>query len=210
MKGEDILNLYLNTDKPLKNYNELFNEEYFVDKSLIIKLLNKKINTKSKYVCVTRPRRFGKSSVADMLGAYYSKAVDSKNIFDKLKISKAYGYEENLNKYNVISISFNRLSDVGNTYDDYINRIKINLKEDIKEMYSHIDVDKYLSISDLLESLSDKFIFIFDEWDYIFNNNLFEENQNDFLEFLRDILKDQSYVALCYMTGVLPIKKYSS
>lgn len=210
MKGEDILNLYLNTDKPLKNYNELFNEEYFVDKSLIIKLLNKKINTKSKYVCVTRPRRFGKSSVADMLGAYYSKAVDSKNIFDKLKISKAYGYEDNLNKYNVISISFNRLSDVGNTYDDYINRIKINLKEDIKEMYSHIDVDKYLSISDLLESLSDKFIFIFDEWDYIFNNNLFEENQNDFLEFLRDILKDQSYVALCYMTGVLPIKKYSS
>ncbi|MBN1049380.1 AAA family ATPase, partial [Clostridium botulinum] len=166
------MNLYLNTDKPLKNYNELFNEEYFVDKSLIIKLLNKKINTKSKYVCVTRPRRFGKSSVADMLGAYYSKAVDSKNIFDKLKISKAYGYEENLNKYNVISISFNRLSDIGNTYDDYINRIKINLKEDIKEMYSHIDADKYLSISDLLESLSDKFIFIFDEWDYIFNNNL--------------------------------------
>ncbi|NFE93533.1 AAA family ATPase [Clostridium botulinum] len=204
------MNLYLNTDKPLKNYNELFNEEYFVDKSLIIKLLNKKINTKSKYVCVTRPRRFGKSSVADMLGAYYSKAVDSKNIFDKLKISKAYGYEENLNKYNVISISFNRLSDIGNTYDDYINRIKINLKEDIKEMYSHIDADKYLSISDLLESLSDKFIFIFDEWDYIFNNNLFEENQNDFLEFLRNLLKDQPYVALCYMTGVLPIKKYSS
>lgn len=204
------MNLYLNTDKPFKNYNELFNEEYFVDKSLIIKLLNKKINTKSKYVCVTRPRRFGKSSVADMLGAYYSKAIDSKNIFDKLKINKADGYEENLNKYNVISISFNRLSDMGNTYDDYINRIKINLKEDIKAMYSYINVDKYLSISDLLESLSDKFIFIFDEWDYIFNNNLFEENQNDFLEFLRDILKDQSYVALCYMTGVLPIKKYSS
>ena len=62
----------------------------------------------------------------------------------------------------------------------------------------------------LLECLNDKFIFIIDEWDYIFNNNLFEENQNDFLEFLRNLLKDQPYVALCYMTGVLPIKKYSS
>lgn len=145
-----------------------------------------------------------------MLGAYYSKAVDTKNIFDKLNISKSESYTQHLNKYNVISISFNRLSDIGNTYDDYINRIKINLKEDIKELYPHINVDKYLSISDLLEGLNDKFIFIIDEWDYIFNNNLFEENQNDFLEFLRDILKDQPYVALCYMTGVLPIKKYSS
>ena len=54
------------------------------------------------------------------------------------------------------------------------------------------------------------FIFIFDEWDYIFNSNLFEEHQNDFLEFLRNLLKDQPYVALAYMTGVLPIKKYSS
>jgi len=72
--------MYLNTDRPLKNYKELINEKYFVDKSLIIKLLNEKISTKSKYVCVTRPRRFGKSSVVDMLGAYYSKAVDLKNI----------------------------------------------------------------------------------------------------------------------------------
>ena len=53
-------------------------------------------------------------------------------------------------------------------------------------------------------------MFIFDEWDYIFNNNLFEEHQNDFLEFLRNLLKDRSYVSLAYMTGVLPIKKYSS
>ena len=204
------MTIYLNTINPLENYRELLNEEYFVDKSSIIEILNKRLFTKSKYICLTRPRRFGKSSVAHMLGAYYSKAVDSKNIFDNLNISKSESYIEHLNKYNVISISFNRLSDIGNTYDDYINRIKINLKEDIKEIYPHINVDKYLSISDLLECLNDKFIFIIDEWDYIFNNNLFEENQNDFLEFLRNLLKDQPYVALCYMTGVLPIKKYSS
>ena len=62
----------------------------------------------------------------------------------------------------------------------------------------------------MLLATNDKFIFIFDEWDYIFNNHLFVEHQNDFLEFLRNLLKDQPYVALAYMTGVLPIKKYSS
>lgn len=84
--------IYLNTNTHFENYSELAREYYFVDKSEIIKSLNKKISTKSKYVCVTRPRRFGKSSVADMLGAYYSKAVDSKDIFDNLKISKDGSY----------------------------------------------------------------------------------------------------------------------
>ena len=102
---------YLNTNKQFENYKELVNEEYFVDKSMIIKMLNEKISTKSKYICITRPRRFGKSSIADMLGAYYSKAVESKAIFDKLKINVCKSYEENLNKYNVINISFNSISD---------------------------------------------------------------------------------------------------
>ncbi len=202
--------IYLNSDKPLNNYKKLLNTKFFVDKSLIIEKINEVIDTADCYICITRPRRFGKSSVADMLGAYYSKAVDSKAIFDNLKISSCDSYKENLNKYNVIYISFNRLSDRGNTYDDYIERIKTNIRRDIVEKYPHIDVDKYFSISDMLESLNDKFIFILDEWDYIFSNNLYEENQNDYLEFLRDILKDQPYVSLAYMTGVLPIKKYSS
>ncbi|GAA0075812.1 AAA family ATPase [Clostridium sp. CTA-5] len=204
------MTMYLNTDRPLKNYKELMNEKYFVDKSLIIKLLNEKISTKSKYVCVTRPRRFGKSSVVDMLGSYYSKAVDSKKIFDKLKISKVNSYEEHLNKYNVINISFNAISEIGNTYDDYIKMIRDTIKKDIVEKYPHINPEEYFNLSSMLYDTKDEFIFIFDEWDYIFTNNLFEENQIDFLEFLRNLLKDQPYVALCYMTGVLPIKKYSS
>lgn len=202
--------IYLNTKAPFENYSELAREYYFVDKSEIIKSLNSKISTKSKYVCITRPRRFGKSSVADMLGAYYSKAVDSHNIFDKLKISKDKSYKEHLNKYNVLSISFNQVSHKGNTYDDYIGMIKANLIKDISDKYPQINPSEYFTINHMLDATNDKFIFIFDEWDYIFTNNLFENNQNDFLEFIRQLLKDQPYVALAYMTGVLPIKKYSS
>lgn len=204
------MTIYLNTNKPFENYKSLYRSKYFVDKSLIIEKLSEVIETSDKYICVTRPRRFGKSSAADMIGAYYSKAVDSKEIFDNLNISNIASYEDHLNKYNVINISFNNLSDRGNTYEDYIERIKTNLINDILEKYPEVNVEKYFSISDILESLNDKFIFIFDEWDYIFSNDLFLKNQNDFLEFLRNLLKDRSYVALAYMTGVLPIKKYSS
>lgn len=202
--------IYLNTKSPFENYSELAREYYFIDKSQIIKSLNSKVSTKSKYICITRPRRFGKSSVVDMLGAYYSKAVDSQNIFDKLKISKDKSYKEHLNKYNVISISFNQVSHRGNTYNDYIGMIKSNLIKDISDKYPDIDPSEYFTINHMLNATNDKFIFIFDEWDYIFTNNLFENNQNDFLEFIRQLLKDQPYVALAYMTGVLPIKKYSS
>jgi len=204
------MSIYLNTNKPLENYKRLLNTDYFVDKSNIIGKTNKIINTANCYICITRPRRFGKSSVAHMLGGYYSKAVDSKEIFDRLNISKFDCYEEDLNKYNVINISFNKIPEIGKSFDAYMDMIKTSLINDIKEAFPQIESKKYFTISDMLSDTGEKFIFIFDEWDYIFTNNLFVENQNDFLEFLRNLLKDQPYVALAYMTGVLPIKKYSS
>lgn len=202
--------VYLNTKRQLENYKALYRKKYFVDKSLIIEKLNELICTDDRYVCITRPRRFGKSSVINMLGAYYTNAFNSNDIFDNLEISKCETYEDNLNKYNVISISFNKIPEHSNTFKDYMSMIKESLIMDIKEAYPNIKVENYFTISDMLMDTGDKFIFIFDEWDYIFNNDLFEENQNEFLEFLRNLLKDQPYVALAYMTGVLPIKKYSS
>ena len=204
------MGLYLNTDKSLELYKKLLNTEYFVDKSNIIKKINKTINTTNGYICVTRPRRFGKSSVADMLGAYYSKAVDSKEIFSNLNISSDVNFKKHLNKYNVISVTFNEIPENMETYNDYISNIINQLKKEVREKFDVEDFDSDDSLNRLLLKTREKFIFIFDEWDYIFNNNLFEEHQNDYLEFLRNLLKDQPYVAVCYMTGVLPIKKYSS
>lgn len=115
-----------------------------------------------------------------------------------------------MNKYNVINISFNKIPDNGKTYDDYINMIKQSLISDIVKYYPDINPNKFFTVADMLQSTGDKFIFVLDEWDYIFSKNLFKQNQNDFLEFLLFLLKDQPFVLLCYMTGVLPIKRYSS
>ncbi|MBB6714121.1 AAA family ATPase [Clostridium gasigenes] len=202
--------IYLNTNKALQNYEALYRSKYFVDKSLIIERLNEVIATSDKYICITRPRRFGKSSVAHMLGAYYSKAVDSKEVFEGLKISNKATYVENLNKYNVISVSFSDVNNNCKSCSEYVDRITTLLIEDLKEAFPNIKIKENYAIWDILSELNEKFIFVFDEWDYIFNSNLFIEEQDRFLEFLMKLLKDKPYVSLAYMTGILPIKKYSS
>lgn len=200
----------LNTRSALILYEELVNSPYFIDKSAMIESISKRIRTSMKYVCVTKPRRFGKTSVINMLGAYYCKAYDTASLFDKLNISKSENYAVHLNRYNVIFLNLNRLSDRGSTYDDYISLIRNSIKRDIIEAYPELGIKDFDSISDMLAATEDQFIFMIDEWDYIFSHELYTERHGDFLEFLRNLLKDQPYVAFAYMTGVLPIKKYST
>ena len=77
---------------------------------------------------------------------------------------------------------------------------------DIVKYYPNINPNEFFTVGDMLESTGDQFIFVLDEWDYIFSKDLFQENQDDFLEFLTFLLKDKPYVLLCYMTGVLRLK----
>jgi hypothetical protein len=202
--------LYLNTNAAFKDFQMLRNDRYFVDKSAMIQKVNERVNTKNRFLCITKPRRFGKTSALNMLGAYYGKAYSSKELFDHLKISRSQSYPVHMNQYNLISFSMNELSGQGNTYLDYIGRFESNIRNDITKAYPKLRNLPFDSLPDLLTATGDEFIFIIDEWDYIFSHELYQENQRDFLEFLRNLLKDRSYVALAYMTGVLPIKKYST
>lgn len=202
--------VYLNTNSALTLYKELVNSEYFVDKSTIIESINKRIKTNTKYICITKPRRFGKTSILNMLASFYCKVYDARPLFDQMAISKSEGYTVHLNKYNVINMCLSNLPDKGSSYSDYIGLIKKSLKNDIIAAYPELKNQEFNNISDLLAATNDNFIFMIDEWDYIFSHNLYIENQADFLEFLRNLLKDRPYVALAYMTGVLPIKQYST
>lgn len=201
--------VYLNTNDSLLLYQELINSRYFVDKTNMIDKISQRINTSSKYVCITKPRRFGKTSALNMLGAYYCRAYPSKDVFDTLQVSRSETYAKHLNQYNVIRISLNSLPEDGNTYDHYLALIKGTLRDDIEEAYPALKKKEFRKLSDLLTATGEQFVFIIDEWDYIFSHNLYPDRQGDFLEFLRDLLKDRTYVALVYMTGVLPVKKYS-
>lgn len=202
--------LYLNTDTSFKDFEMLCNDKYFVDKSAMIAKVNERVKTKNRFLCVTKPRRFGKTSVLNMLGAYYGKAYPAGELFAGLNISMCQNYAQHLNKYNVIRISLNELPGQRSAYSDYIGRFEAILRNDVREAYPELGSQQFLSLPDLLMATGDEFIFMVDEWDYIFSQGLYQENQRDFLEFLRDLLKDRPYVALAYMTGVLPIQKYST
>ncbi len=132
---------YLNPGS--ERFRTSLRSQIYVDKSPLIAEINKLVRTEQKYVCVSRPRRFGKSMAADMLLAYYSVGEDTSALFDALKISKSASYREHLNQYDMI---------------------KINMQTFLSAA---------VSVEAMLERL-------------------------------------QKYVALAYMTGILPIKKYGS
>ena len=206
---------FLNNDFKNNEFELASRDKFFVDKTSLIEKINSLIGIKDRFVCITRPRRFGKTLNAMMLASYYSKNADFKYLFDKLKVSKSDSYLEHLNKHNVIYMTFNQMPSANCTYEDFIGRYTSFLVKDLKEICPEIEVNEKMLLSDMFDYVyqkqGDSFIFILDEWDYIFNNSLFSESDRKaFLEFLRDLLKDKPYVELAYMTGVLPIAKYSS
>lgn len=205
------MGIYLNPDNT--DFQEALNSEIYVDKTELIKHTNSKIRTTNKYICVSRPRRFGKSMAGDMLVAYYSRGCDSKEMFSQYKISSDPNFEKYLNKYNVIHI--NMLDFVGEKrhISESLDYLSKRLIHEIKKENGDVDCFDWNDLMSVLaEVFNEKrvpFIFIIDEWDCVFREYKNDtEGQIQYLDFLRRILKDQSYVALAYMTGILPIKKY--
>lgn len=94
---------YLNVTT--KGFRESVQSEIYVDKTGVIALLNQMIDTEQKYVCVSRPRRFGKSMTIKMLSAYYNEEAQSSELFDNLKIGNAPSYRTYQNCYDVILIN---------------------------------------------------------------------------------------------------------
>ena len=205
------MGIYLNPSNI--DFQRAINSEIYVDKSQLIVYTNKKLFTEQQFICVSRPRRFGKSMAANMLTAYYSRGCNSEEMFSKLKISRADTFEKHLNKYNVIHINMVNFLSESQNMDEMIEFIEEDLIDELKNEYPDIRYPKRQNLIKIIAAIFSQtnipFIFIIDEWDCIFR-----EHQNDtdaqkkYLDFLRNLLKDQSYVALAYMTGILPIKKY--
>lgn len=169
-----------------------------------------------RYICVTRPRRFGKTVMASMIASFFGKGEDSRRIFQRLFISGHEGFERHLNKHNVIHITFNEMPDECADYSQYIARIKRRLKGDLKKAFPNIEIEDDAPVWDILNDIYEyedeaKFIFVLDEWDFIYHQAFVtEEEKGAFTRFLSILLKDQPYVEMAYMTGILPISKYSS
>lgn len=208
------MGVYLNSSKAKVLYESVLNTPYFVDKSELLKDLIPLVESGNQYICITRPRRFGKTVMANMIGSFFGKG-DSKNVFENLGIAKTCNIEKHINQHNVIHIDFSKLEDECENYNTYISNIKDILRDDLREAFPDVRYrEKGNVIEDLLritEKTGEKFIFVLDEWDAVFHMKFVSENDCEkYLLFLKNILKDQPYVELAYMTGILPIAKYSS
>ncbi len=210
------MGIYLNSESAYTLYKSETQKPYFVDKSRMIEELFPLIEEGANHICITRPRRFGKTVTANMISAFFSKAREASDIFDRLKISTSQNYSKYRNQYNVIHISLNDISRQCTTYEEYITRIEQRLVRDLKRAYPQAELDGEESAVDALmeiytENSENRFIFVFDEWDFLFHQPFVtEKEKREYLSYLRSLLKDRPYVILAYMTGILPIAKYSS
>ena len=210
------MGVYLNSKRPYTLFKSETVKPYFVDKSTILEELFPLIREGNNYICLTRPRRFGKTVMANLIGAFLGKAQSSEDLFDALAIASDPLYRQYLNRHDVIYIPFNEApADCGH-YDQYIRRIQKRLLRDLKSAYPQCAIDEeeavWDALTDIYETQSDiRFVFILDEWDYVFHQDFAtDEDKEQFIAFLSRLLKDKPYVSLAYMTGILPIAKYSS
>ena len=206
---------YLNSITPYTLYKSESLSPYFVDKTLMLRELFPYVSAGNRHICITRPRRFGKTIMANMISSFFQKASDSSDVFDSLTISQVDDYRKYKNQYNVIRIDFSKMPRNCDSYTQYIERIEALLIDDVKEAYPQVKINKADAIGDILESVfvqcGEKFIFVLDEWDFIFHRDFINEiDKEKYVAFLSNLLKDRPYVVLSYMTGILPIAKYSS
>ena len=147
------------------------NSEIYVDKTGLLAYTNKVMDTTAKFICNSRPRRFGKSITADMLTAYYCKGCSSEEMFSSLEIGQAPGFTKYLNQYDVIHLDIQWCMEPAGGPENVVSYITEKTILELRNYYPEILPD---SISSLPEALScintatgQKFVVIIDEWDVL-------------------------------------------
>lgn len=194
-------------------FRSIRNGEY-IDKSGLIGFMNRCLNTPQKLICVSRPRRFGKSFATKMLCAYYSKGCSSRELFEDLKIAQDSTFAEHLNQYHVIYLDITLFLSTLKQDDQLVKRMEKEIVRDLERVYPQVQNQENLidALCIVHEITNEKFILIIDEWDAMFREC---KGQNAILDsyilLLRSLFKssltDQLFAGV-YMTGILPIKKY--
>lgn len=208
-----------------EGFKRVLRSKIYIDKTGLLEYTNSVLETEQSYICVSRPRRFGKSIAAEMMVAYYDRSCDSKELFQGLKIAESEDFTEHLNQYDVIHVDMNSLchkrdrktkQEISAT--EAVNAFHLVVIEELRKAFPNSveedDVDLPSVLSQINEDTGSKFVIIIDEWDAIFRENKNDENaQKEYITLLRGLFKDapsKKFLKLGYLTGILPIKKYGT
>jgi predicted fused transcriptional regulator/phosphomethylpyrimidine kinase len=216
MKEMCYMGMFLNRGN--EEFNTVVNSDLYVDKTDMINFFNRIINTEQRYVCISRPRRFGKSITANMIAAYFEKGCDSRSLFEGRKLSETENWDKNLNKYDVIRIDLADIRSSNETPEETLDYIEKKIVEELDSAYPGIVDCQNDGIADALAEINDKvgakFVIIIDEWDCLFRDDKSDAKvQERYVNLLRSLFKgnrSKKFTILAYITGILPIKKYNS
>ena len=194
-----------------ESFTQAKNSMIYVDKTELLEQLNLRLSTENKCIAVSHARRFGKSHAAGMIDAYYSLGCDSSKLFDNTKIAANADYKKYMNKYNVIHLDISSFWDFHKK--DLIESIKERVYDDFKEIYAeslNYNKDIHVLLNEIYHKTTTPFVIIIDEWDCVIRNSDDKELVHGYLQFLHSLFKSEeskAFLALGYITGILPIKK---
>ena len=210
------MGIYLNPGN--RAFQESVNSKIYVDKTGLLEFTNSVIETEDKYICVSRPRRFGKSMAVKMLAAYYDRTCDSHSIFDGLKISSTGEYEKRMNCSDVICLDISWFRVNAGNAELVVPMLQDAVIRELRERYpgciSQEEKSLPVALAEVNEQTGARFVIIIDEWDCLFREDKMDKrSQENYIELLRGLFKGgpaQRFISLAYLTGILPIKKYGT
>ena len=199
-------------------FQRIIKDAVYVDKTGIIGYLNQWIDTSARFVCVSRARRFGKTVAARTIRAYYDNSCDSHELFAPYAIAQDPSYETHINKYDVIGLDVQSFFQVSQDSKTFVARLAAAVRSELCEKWPNITGLDEMTLPDTLVAVHKetgaRFVFVIDEWDAVFRfcpND--DALQKEWIHFLRDLFKQEDMdgvVALAYITGILPVKKYKT
>ena len=216
----------------ISNFKEIIEDEYYYfDKTEFIENLFEEV---SKIKLFTRPRRFGKTLNMSMIKYFFDieNKNENKKLFENLKISENE-YFKKQGTAPVISISFRNYDEsswengfemIKNTISDLYDEfefVKENLSARKKEKYDSILFNRAteatwkLSLLDLTKYLYEyygrKVVVLIDEYDQpiidSYVKGYYQEAISFFKTFYGVVLKDNNYLEMGIMTGILRVAK---
>ena len=198
-------------------FSRISSKEYYVDRTAVIGEINRQLDKGNNLICLSLPRRSGKTWQYQSLVSYYDDSCDSSDLFEGFAISKDATFKKHMNQYIAIRLDMAILmADVLKKGGDIRSYVEECLKKDALLCFPDLclspDWDISIILSQIVEQKGKLLFFFIDEWDAPIR--MAAENpdeQMSYLNLLRSWFKNgfftESFVAGAYMTGILPIKK---
>ena len=216
----------------LSDFKELIEENYYYfDKT---NLIDEVIKDGSKVKLFARPRRFGKTLNMSMLKYFFDikEAEENRKLFKDLYIEKTENFKEQ-GQYPVVFLSLKDLK--ARTWEEMERGIKNLLQEVFSEhkyLIKELDefdlsilkkiINKEVELEGLKSSLkfltkilyekyNKKVVVLIDEYDAplvsAYHNKYYEKAKDFFKTFYSSVLKDNPYLQMGVMTGIIRVIK---